>query len=135
MSEKLDKNIQDWITDMSLTEEEIADIAKNILSNPSIISKSSIGDDNHFYSYAQMLEMFACGLQAKPEKKIKKVNTASAYGKMRVLNKGNTITFPYEKWNSARSAASKLKEAYGVIFTVTLRNKGEEKEILVTRVE
>ena len=135
MGKKLDKNIQDWITSLSLSEEEIVELTTNILSNPSLISKTSIGDDNHFYSYSQMIEMFVCGMSAKPDKKIKKMNTSSAYGKMRTLDKGDTIVLPYDKWNSARTAASKLKKDYGVRYTVTLRARKKEKEILVTRVE
>ena len=53
------------------------------------------------------------------------------YARMRMMDTGDTIQVPIEKWGAARSAASVLKQQYGAIFRVKVDR--EENNIKVTR--
>jgi len=55
----------------------------------------------------------------------------NTYARMRMMNVGDVIRVPIEKWGSARSTASILKRQYGAAFRVNIDR--EENNIKVTR--
>lgn len=55
----------------------------------------------------------------------------SPYARMRMMDIGDVIQVPIEKWGAARSAASVLKRLYGARFRVNIDR--EENIIRVTR--
>lgn len=131
---KLEKKLEDWVSTFSLSEQEIQEIAQDILANPMFVSKTDTGDGINFYSYSQMVQMFVFGFNTnKPV--IERKQRDSAFSKMRTMQKGDTITLPYEKWNAARTSASKLKTDYGVRFKVNVKTIDDIRQIQVIRVE
>ena len=132
---KLEKNVQDWVSTISMSEKEIQDSTESILSNPTIVSKSNDGEDTNYYSYSQMIKMFVYGYKMHVLPTVNRKRKNSAFSKMRIMGKGDTITLPYDKWNAARSSASKLKTYYGVRFTVSAKKSEDSQWIEVVRVE
>ena len=53
------------------------------------------------------------------------------YSKVKALPHNGIAVFPLDKWNAARSAASKIKSVYGVTFSV----RKKDGEIIVTRTD
>ena len=52
---------------------------------------------------------------------------------MRMMDEGEVIQVPTEKWGAARSAASVLKRQYGAVFRVNISR--EENIVTITRLQ
>lgn len=127
-----------WIMSSSIPEETINDRCKYLLES----AKYSSEADGPLYTQRQMVEMFREGyamfldtpLGQKILKAIRK--THAPYAKIRDMEVGELLLFPYVKWKTVRTAASRLKIQYGAEFTVRkLGEKGEINDILVTRIK
>ena len=66
-------------------------------------------------------------------KQPRQMDVNSTYARMRMMDAGETIRVPVDKWGAARSAASVLKRQYGALFKVNIDR--EENIVKVTRLE
>lgn len=134
----------DWIVTATLTSEQIESYTKHILGNPAlwVQSRFTDGEDKPMYSQEQMIEMFNEGFRfvttrsdlcrkIVPAKK----RSTKPYMLLRNMDIGMSIVFPYEKWASVRTAASKIKREFGSVFqTRKLSPAKKEGNIKVTRI-
>jgi len=116
----------EWVSTASMPDEFVYTNAEQVLSQPAfIVSSTSESCTSHLYTKEQMYEMFRLGYMAKWR------------GPYRVLGKmavGETTYLPYEAWDSARSAATRLKKNHGKEFQVKKLGKfGSEGRIEIVR--
>lgn len=112
----------------TLTDEQILIEGDSLLSNPTI--SSDVDGSERLYSYSQMVEMFRKGFDYK----IIQQSPVHPYGKIRMMDIGDCLVFPYEKWNAVRSAAAMIKKVYGGKFNVfKLAAPGEAGNIKIIR--
>ena len=142
-SKKTDESL--WVVSASLTDEQIHETAKEILSSPSVILnyKAEPMEERPLYSLEQMLTMFRTGYLTLCKSAIGKRILSKYKHKdtipfrvMREMHTGDKVHFPYEKWGAARTAATKIKQDFGTIYLVKKLGPDKEKGIIeVTRIK
>ena len=115
----LSRGQTDWVVTKSLDEEHISEYAKDLISSGSFIN------GERMYTKRQLIQMFRIGYQVRKNDDIRKI-WASPGTSMRQMDVGDVLSFPYEKWNAARSSASKLKKQFGCVFRVRKMSPGNE---------
>ena len=104
-----------WVTSKSVDDSHIESYCKEMISNATII------DGVPMYTKEQMLNMFRTGYEEGISKRF-----VSPYTALRQMDVNDRILFPYEKWSTVRTSASKLKRQFGCLFRV--RKTGEFNE-------
>ena len=134
-----------WVVSASLTDEQIQETAKDILSSPTVLLnyKTDPIEERPLYSLEQMLNMFRTGYltlcnSALGKKILSKTKHSSIipHKVMRRMHIGDKAHFPYEKWGAARTAATKIKQDFGSVFLVKKMGPDNGKGIIeVTRIK
>lgn len=116
----------EWISTLSVPDDYISTTTHDLISKPAfIVSTTDDETTNNLYTKEQMFEMFRLGYRAK---------RLGAYSILRKLEVGEKAYFPYEAWNSARTAASQLERNFGTEFQVRKTGRhGDRSQIEVTR--
>lgn len=78
------------------------------------------------YEYPEMAlsDAFLAGVAYAAAASIRQDTRITAYSTMRNMAIGSTITLPKYAYVSARSTASKFKDAFGALYTVKMIHKG-----------
>lgn len=111
-----------------------------ILSAPAVNTPNDM--NTRLYSEEQILEAFRLGVvrvfETDAGKEILRSEMwkkrVKPYPIMRCMNVGDTFSFPCDRWNAARTAASTLKKQFSSGFNVFKKyDNGSVPYILVTR--
>ena len=134
----------DWIISCSLSDEMIKEYGSSILNKPFfwMNPQDATKQDIPIYSQEQMIEMFRQGFMTMSRTdigqkilKLKKQKWLRPYTLLRKMDVGRTITFPYDKWSSVRTAASRIKKQFGSVYqTRKISPMREQGDIEVTRI-
>ena len=137
----MNKQDENWVVTCTYSDEEIKEYGEEILASPAmtISVPSSEVKLQALYDEDQMLRMFREGcltiLREKYKKKSKKNSKPPRpFPILRDMAVGESVNVPFEKWQAARSAASKLKRDFGCVFVVRkVAKTGEIGEIEIYR--
>ena len=112
---------ENWVSSKSLSDAQIKEYCKEIISSPTVVGGTPM------YTKKQMISMFKRGFE--------KGIFVYPFSAMRQMDVYDRLVFPYEKWNSVRTAASKLKKQFGCTFRVRKDGPHNEKgDIVVVRI-
>lgn len=140
-----DENYEDWVNTKICNDMFIQTFSEDILNKPKFVISPTDSelDKQKLYTTEQMLEMFRAGFLAITrtdfgKEALKKVRHGKVpdnpYRILRNLNVNDSVTFPYITWSAVRTAASKLKSEFGVIYRVNkIARAGQVGDIEVTR--
>ena len=137
----MEETKDNWVVTCTFSDEEIKEFGQVLLESPAMtVNLFSEEKGQNLYSEEQMLEMFREGclavLRQRYKSKTNKRNSKPPrpFPILRDMKVGESVTVPFEKWQAARTAASKLKRDFGCVFIVRkiARNK-EVGEIEILR--
>ena len=129
-----------WATNQTLTDYDIRQMSKEIVSTPSIIHENSEGVKTPLFTTSQMYNMFRLGFYIRQhvgslKRVVKRRNTPygqAIYSRVRNLNIDEELKLPISEYGAARTAASKTRKLFGSVYIVT---KVSEEQVIVKRIK
>ena len=139
------ENYEEWVSTKICDDDFIQTFSEDILNSPKFVFSptDSEFDKQQLYTTSQMLEMFRAGFLAVTRtdfglEALRKARHGrvpdNPYRILRNMDVNDRTTFPFYSWRSVRTAASRLKAEFGVIYRVNkLARVGQVGDIEVTR--
>lgn len=117
---------KDWVITQSMSDDSIRQYIKDLCNDPYMTIKNPDGNSRKkLYSVEQLCDAFRLGIRAMSDTETGRrimreryKHSIKSYSVLREMNVGDKHIFPYELWNTVRTAASTLKKQYGSVFKV-----------------